>query len=445
VGPVPDTVPLGIPAVEVAQRSDPGRDPDKQVNEDAAGTRETVFGHLCVVCDGMGGHEGGREASTLALQTIFEVFESAAARRDGTFAAQPRRGQHQDAPGVLGGRELLRDAVALANRRVYALAGPGVVGRPGSTVVALLLHAAGTEVAHVGDSRVYRVHQGQISQVTRDHSMVQQLVDAKILTPEQAATHPEANKITRALGMSPEVEVEVLPRPVAHVAGDVFVLCTDGLSDLVGQPDIVKIAATSPAAQAAGQLVDLANARGGHDNITVIVLRARETALTPKDAGASAEAPRSPITETMPSVTVVAEPLGSSPASVPNPPSGAGPAVPARVPPAPSYHATDPPIGQARRGRRVPASVVLAAVLGLVGLGVGGVALWLVLPHHKNTPAVPLDLTPSRSTPSSAAPRPADSAEEPPAAPLPSLVPSPPLTPPRHLRRVPSTPPEYRR
>jgi serine/threonine protein phosphatase PrpC len=253
------TTRVHVPAVEVAQRTDPGRDPEKQVNEDAADYRETRFGHLCVLCDGMGGHRGGKEASNLALASILDYFETADAG--------------------LPPAEVLRVAIVEANQRVYAMEPPDPGARPGSTVVAVLLHPSGAEVAHVGDSRVYLIHASQCTQVTKDHSMVQQLVDARMLTPAQAAVHPDANRITRALGMQPEVDVEVRPEPLVYIAGDAFVLCSDGLSDLVDCPEILKVVGAVPPAQAAGQLVDLANARGGHDNITVQILRARESAL----------------------------------------------------------------------------------------------------------------------------------------------------------------------
>ena len=248
-----------LPVVEYAERSDPGRDPDKQVNEDACGHRETRFGHLCVVCDGMGGHAAGREAAELALETILEVVESAD-------------------PGTPPGA-LLKGAVEEASRRVHVMRTSEIaMGRPGSTTVAILMHAHGTEVAHIGDSRVYLIHEGQIFRVTKDHSVVQEMVERGLLTLQQAAHHPDANRITRALGMAPEVAAELRPQPVLHVPGDAFVLCSDGLSDLVEDHEILGIVGNEPAAQAVGKLVDLANARGGHDNITVIVLRAREAA-----------------------------------------------------------------------------------------------------------------------------------------------------------------------
>ena len=219
--------------VDISARTDPGRDPAKQVNEDAFGERATAVGHLAFVCDGMGGHENGREASTLAVQTILEWF-----------ANTPAGGSPRDA---------LRGAIEEANRRVFRLGGPaqgtaqgasgGVVhaGHAGSTCVAVLVHPGGTEVAHVGDSRAFLIHAGTIFQVTRDHSMVQQMVDAQLLTAEQAAHHPEANKITRALGIAPDVEVELRAQPLIHAAGDVLVLCSDGLTDLVSAQDIADV------------------------------------------------------------------------------------------------------------------------------------------------------------------------------------------------------------
>ncbi len=177
---------------------------------------------------------------------------------------------------------VLRAAIEEASRRVYAMPAAEVaLGRPGSTVVAVLMHAHGTEVAHVGDSRVYLVHEGQIFRVTRDHSIVQEMVDRGLLTLQQAAKHPDANRITRALGMAPEVEADVRPQPLEHVTGDAFVLCSDGLSDLVEDAEILAAVDGVPSAQATGKLVDIANARGGHDNITVLVLRARSSAVAP--------------------------------------------------------------------------------------------------------------------------------------------------------------------
>jgi hypothetical protein len=167
---------------------------------------------------------------------------------------------------------------------------------------------------------------------------VQELVDRGLLTPQQAAHHPDANRITRALGMSTEVEADLRAEPVRHVPGDSFVLCSDGLSDLVEDHEILGIVGSEPAAQAVGKLVDVANARGGHDNITVVVLRARE----------AAQVPSGPVAPTIAQTAAPATALMSAtqaPATIPN----AAPAFPAH-----SDRATEPLMVP-------PAAVVLAS------------------------------------------------------------------------------------
>jgi PPM family protein phosphatase len=138
----------------------------------------------------------------------------------------------------------------------------------------LLVHAGGTEVAHVGDSRAYLVRGAQIWQLTRDHSVVQQLIDRGALAPEKARGHPEANVVTRALGMSADVDVECKESPVAHESGDTFLLASDGLSDVTLPEELCSIIDGSPTLEVAcARLVDLANARGGPDNVTVLLAR----------------------------------------------------------------------------------------------------------------------------------------------------------------------------
>jgi protein phosphatase len=210
----------------------------------------------------MGGHAAGREAAELAIVTIGMTFDQA--------------------PEGADPAETLRTAIHEANCAIHTMHTNEVAfGRPGCTVVAILMHPNGTEVAHVGDSRAYLVHKGQIARITRDHSIVQELVDRGLITAQQAARHPDASRITRALGMVPDVEVDVRPSPVTHVAGDSFVLCSDGLTDLVDDEEIKTAVETATPAEAVDRLVDLANARGGHDNITVIVLRAGASACPP--------------------------------------------------------------------------------------------------------------------------------------------------------------------
>lgn len=249
--------------IEYAEATDPGRDPAKQINEDSCGYRETRFGHLVVLCDGMGGHYGGREASQTAIATIFERIDQA--------------------PPGTAPSAAMKAALEEAGRRVFLLGGPASnQGRPGSTVVALLFGDRGLDVAHVGDSRAYCIRAGQIYPLTRDHSVVQSMVDSGMISEAEAIGHPEANKITRALGMAPEVEVEVRPEPMELFSGDMFLQSSDGLTDLVLAPDILRSVRQTMTngtfAQACRQLVELANDRGGHDNITVQMVRIIDTA-----------------------------------------------------------------------------------------------------------------------------------------------------------------------
>lgn len=278
-----DTSPAVRVRIEFAQASDPGRDPNKQVNEDSCGYAETKFGHLLVLCDGMGGHYGGQEASRTAITTIFEMMDRAPA---GALPAMA-----------------LKAAIEEAGRRVYMLGGPPENRtRPGSTVVSLLMHDAGMDVAHVGDSRGYIIRANQIYPLTRDHSMVQAMIDAGMLTEQQAIGHPDANKITRALGMKPEVEVEVRPEPMDLFAGDIVLLSSDGLTDLALAADILgavrQALASGNVEHACKTLVDLANNRGGHDNITVQMARVidvppKARATIPQAPSAAEAAPTS--------------------------------------------------------------------------------------------------------------------------------------------------------
>ncbi len=260
--------------MDCAELTDPGRDPSKQINEDACALVSTPLGVLGIVCDGMGGHSGGREASTAGVRSVVERLAS----------------------GVGSARDALNEAVEAAATSVYAVgadAPPEL--RPGSTCVAVLLHEGGAEIAHVGDSRAYLLRGNTISRLTRDHSMVQQLVDAGMLTPEAAAEHPESNKITRALGIAPTVEVELRQAPLRLLPGDMVLLCSDGLTDLVSDDEIAMITRTNlelGPEHLAQVMVNIANSRGGHDNITVVVMvvvevprSATDTVLLEGEAG----------------------------------------------------------------------------------------------------------------------------------------------------------------
>lgn len=403
-----------IPSVEIAVRTDPGRDPDKQVNEDAAVEKETALGLLAVVCDGMGGHAGGKEASELAIKTIVEIVEAAP-------------------PATTAGVALVR-AIEEANARIWSMPTAEAGYRPGSTVVAVLAHEGGAEVAHVGDSRLYLVHAGTISQVTRDHSMVQEMVDRNLIRAEDAAKHPDANKILRALGIAKEVEVDLRAEPIAYVAGDVLVLCSDGLSDLVELAEILEIAGSHPPPQAAGQLVDLANARGGHDNITAMVIRMKASAVVREGDRARQKLPKtipltahaSPEPSAGPTGTVVSAPMAPAGAAtaiaapVGASPSGAAPPHPhdsgpsAAIPPAP--RAPEASEGGRSRTLILVVGILLAVVAVVIVVAVVAVAL-RPKPHH----AVPLIEEPREASVATA-----DDASEEPIEP--TVAPAPTLT-----------------
>lgn len=260
--------------LEFAAATDPGLDPNKRVNEDSSGQLDSPIGRLFVVCDGMGGHLGGKQASELAVSTILARVGAAAVDAD------PAR--------------TLVGAIEEAARLVFELGGPGHnPQRPGSTCVAALLKDGHLELAHVGDSRAYMVRGKQIHRITRDHSYVQELVDRGQLSEREAISHPDANKITRALGMTPTVQVELRSEPIEVFDGDFFLLATDGLTDLARDDDIlvttVKLTKSAGVQAACSELVALANRRGGHDNITVQIVRVLQAG--PKASRTRVEAP----------------------------------------------------------------------------------------------------------------------------------------------------------
>jgi PPM family protein phosphatase len=375
--------------LEVAQRTDPGRDPDKQVNEDSAGYRATRLGHLLVVCDGMGGHALGQEASRLAVSTIVQMVEAAA-------------------PGTAPGAALAQ-AIVEAGRRVHAMGGVGPqAGRPGSTCVALLVHGGAVEVAHVGDSRAYFLRSGRIWPLTKDHSVVQQMLDQGAITPEQALVHPEGNKITRALGMKAETEVELRDPPLLQAVGDVFVLATDGLCDLVRTEEIGAVVAQAASLDLACQnLVAMANARGGHDNITVLLARVlpggaagakvgqEPIAPTIVEAPSGAPVPEKTLIDVASGAPAAATPVAPSSPFAPVVPSAPAPAPFAQMPPGSGTQATAPlpvsalpPGVSPHRAPSVPATIppappsrsgLFLAVLVAMLLFLAGVVGWWVM------------------------------------------------------------------
>lgn len=221
----------------------------RSLNEDAYLERPDLG--LWVVADGMGGHESG----DLASRTIVE--ELARVRRPAS------------APALVAE---VKAAVARANAalRQEALArGPEAV--IASTVVGLLVIEGFFACFWAGDSRLYLLRAGRMSQVTRDHSLVQELVDEGVITEEEAQRHPRANVITRAVGGADELDLEF--RQGRLFANDTFLLCSDGLTRPVPDPSIARLLGTLPVVQSARALVDAAIESGGPDNVTVVVVK----------------------------------------------------------------------------------------------------------------------------------------------------------------------------
>lgn len=247
----------GIFEVQMSGACDTGIARDH--NEDAIALQEDDGRgyHLAIVCDGMGGHSAGEIASAIAVQVIGEHLAH-------HFASAQVPDEIPD---------LLRAAFNLANERIddHAMANPAAQGM-GCTCVAVLGIRDRFWVAHTGDSRGYRVRDGRVEQLTLDHTMVQELVTQGLLTPEQAAVHPYRGRISRCLGHGQQkcdcdISEFVLDR------GDNLLLCSDGLSDVVGHAEISALVGQRDVRDASRRLIEAANKAGGPDNISAIVMR----------------------------------------------------------------------------------------------------------------------------------------------------------------------------
>ncbi len=220
--------------------------------------------HLYVVADGMGGHASGEVASKMAIETLKEFFHATSADPEATwpYKMDKARGYEENR---------LITSVKLANLRIFESAqrDPKLRGM-GTTLVSILVVDDGVLIAHVGDSRVYRVRDGAMEQLTEDHSLLNDYIKMKKLTEEEIKNFPHKNVIVRALGMKESVKVDTLldsPKP-----GDLYVLCSDGLCGPVTDDEIqdLTIQHQTDLKKACSALIDKANQNGGPDNITVV-------------------------------------------------------------------------------------------------------------------------------------------------------------------------------
>ncbi|MFZ0318275.1 MAG: Stp1/IreP family PP2C-type Ser/Thr phosphatase [Candidatus Sulfotelmatobacter sp.] len=244
--------------LEVASLSDVGC--QRENNEDSylywepsAESELKTKGRLAVIADGMGGYEGGQEASRLAVETVREVYIDVV--RDDPHAA-------------------LLEAFARAHERIQAHAAQHMeLHGMGTTCTALVIRDCQLYFAHVGDSRLYLVRQAHISRLTRDHSYVGRLVESGLVRAEDAEKHPQRHILTAALGAGNEVSVESPSEGMALHDADDFLLCTDGLWGVVSDEEIEKSVKGCTPAESCAALVKLALQRGGPDNVTVQILR----------------------------------------------------------------------------------------------------------------------------------------------------------------------------
>jgi protein phosphatase len=213
---------------------------------------------LVVVCDGMGGSNAGEVASRMAVDTVVRVFTEAP-------------------PGNTA--QALAHAVEVANEEIWELSRTrSELNGMGTTCTALVLKGDQVMVAHVGDSRAYLVREHRAMQLTTDHSLVAQLVARQQLTPEEARHDPRRNVVTRSVGVGPDIEVDLVQVDEPLRAGDTLVLCSDGLHGQVSDDEIAGFAMGESLEGACSDLIELANERGGPDNITVAMLRFQKPA-----------------------------------------------------------------------------------------------------------------------------------------------------------------------
>jgi len=222
-------------------------------NEDAIGCNEDIA--LAILADGMGGHRGGEMASAITVSTILELITHEAIK-------------HSTAD------RLLHSAITQANKNVYdsSKTNPHYRGM-GTTIVAVLFYDNCFTVAHVGDSRLYRLRDAQLKQITRDHSFVQEQIELGLHTEEQARKSPNRNLITRAIGIDNDVQIDI--KKDTAMPGDIYLLCSDGVNDMLDD-DLIKttlIDYCDDLEKTASEIIKLANEKGGKDNISVLLAK----------------------------------------------------------------------------------------------------------------------------------------------------------------------------
>ena len=252
--------------ISYTEISDTGKVRDH--NEDAIGMNADMG--LMVLADGMGGYNAGEVASGIAVQTITELAAEGANREE--------RNDLDPHTGLMRQTIVLRDAISRANKIIFQTAQSQThCEGMGTTIVAAMFYDNKVSIAHVGDSRAYRLRNDRFEQLTMDHSLLQELVDRGFYSEEEAQRSTNRNYVTRALGVEPTVEVEVQEFDV--LPDDIYLLCSDGLPDMVEDEDIhLTISTFNASLDVVGQqLVQLTNDNGGRDNVSVQLAQVLES------------------------------------------------------------------------------------------------------------------------------------------------------------------------
>lgn len=233
-------------------------------NEDAIGCDENIG--LAVLADGMGGHRGGEMASAITVSTILETVSK--------NIKDLKSGDTDDETGYSVESLLVHEAVTLANKNVHDSSEANAQYRGmGTTVVVTLFYDNRFTVAHVGDSRLYRLRDLELEQVTRDHSLMQELIDRGFYTPEQARNSLNKNLVTRAIGIDESVQIDI--QEDIAMTDDIYLLCSDGVTDMI-EDHLVKSAMLdneNDLEKAALEIIRLANEHGGKDNISALLIK----------------------------------------------------------------------------------------------------------------------------------------------------------------------------
>ncbi|MFT9494275.1 Stp1/IreP family PP2C-type Ser/Thr phosphatase [Anaerosolibacter sp.] len=229
----------------------------RDINQDSYFVSEDKM-NLFIVADGMGGHKAGEVASSIAIDSVKKYIEEHISQKNGEYDEAVSR--------------IIEEAIVDANTKIFNKSMEEEKYQGMGTTLTMAFIQSKLFIGHIGDSRAYLIRNNEIKQITQDHSLVAELLRNGTITEKEAKTHPQKNIITRALGTEENIQIDIYT--IELLAEDIIVLCSDGLSNLVEQMEIKECLTNSNSMQSGCEhLVDLANERGGYDNITIIGIK----------------------------------------------------------------------------------------------------------------------------------------------------------------------------